>query len=249
MTLHMHAFQPDLGTLMRFATRERLLPPGGDLGYLFHSVLSGTFGESAPKPFIWCAPGTRSGGAAGRLLCYSPLSLDDLITHIVSFAEPTIAALLDVDSAASKSMPEMFSPGSRLGFRVRIRPVVRTGKERDGTGGRERDAYIDGTTGVEHSDGRAACYLQWLHKHLAAGGARLEGGTIEAFMLTRLMTRDRSGERSRRDAPTGPDAMACGTLTVDDPQRFSALLARGIGRFRAFGFGMLLLSPPTRPTG
>ena len=34
-----------------------------------------------------------------------------------------------------------------------------------------------------------------------------------------------------------------GTLTVGDPDAFSRLLARGIGRHRAFGFGMLLLRP------
>jgi len=31
---------------------------------------------------------------------------------------------------------------------------------------------------------------------------------------------------------------------VRDPTGFAALLARGVGRHRAFGFGMLLLRPP-----
>ena len=35
-----------------------------------------------------------------------------------------------------------------------------------------------------------------------------------------------------------------GTLRVTDPAAFAAGLARGIGRHRAFGFGMLLLAPP-----
>ena len=37
-----------------------------------------------------------------------------------------------------------------------------------------------------------------------------------------------------------------GTLTVTDPQAFAALLSGGVGRHAAFGFGMLLLSPPGR---
>jgi CRISPR system Cascade subunit CasE len=246
MTLFMHAIQPNLGKMMRFATRERLLPPGGDLGYTLHAALSSTFGELAPKPFLWCAPGTRSGGAAGRLLCYSSSAISSLITHAESFAEPTVLALLDVKSAESKPMPTVFAGGSRFGFKVRIRPVLRTGRERDGTGGKERDAYIDGTTGTEHSNGRDQCYLLWLRDRLAAGGVRVDRATIESFTLTRLMTRDRSGDKSRRDAPQGPDAVARGTLVVDDPTAFAALLARGVGRFRAFGFGMLLLSPPSR---
>ncbi|MEP6621975.1 MAG: type I-E CRISPR-associated protein Cas6/Cse3/CasE [bacterium] len=246
MTLFMHALQPDLGKLMRFATRERLLPPGGDLGYTLHAALSSAFGELAPKPFLWCAPGTRSGGAAGRLLCYSPTSLSSLIAHAESFAEPTGLALLDVKSAESKPMPSAFAEGSRLGFQVRIRPVLRTGRERDGTGGKERDAYIDGTTGTEHRDGRDQCYLHWLRERLAAGGVQVDRATVESFTLTRLMTRDRSADKSRRDAPQGPDAVARGTLVVNDPDAFAALLARGVGRFRAFGFGMLLLAPPAR---
>jgi CRISPR system Cascade subunit CasE len=41
-----------------------------------------------------------------------------------------------------------------------------------------------------------------------------------------------------------PDATFRGTLRVDDPARFAAAaLARGVGRHRAFGFGMLLLRP------
>ncbi len=249
MTLYMHAYQPNLGALVRHATRERLLPPGGDLGYAFHSVLTAAFGELAPKPFVWCAPGTPSGGRGGRVLCYSRTALSDLIAHCSSFADPTVCALLDVESAASKTMPESFAEGTRIGFRVRIRPVVRTGKARDGTGGKERDAYIDGTTGQEHDSGRATCYLQWLEARMLAGGARLEQGTLDAFALSRIMTRDRSGEKSRRDAPTGPDAVVVGRLTVVDAGEFGALLARGVGRFRAFGFGMLLLAPPSRVAG
>ncbi len=240
----MHAFEPNIGQLIRFATREHLLPPGGDLGYAFHTVFSGALGELSPKPFAWCAPGTRSGGSGGRVLCYSSSPLPALMEHASSFAEPTLRTLLNVESAASKAMPDEFAEGTRLGFRVRIRPVVRTGKARDGTGGKERDAYIDGTTGREHETGRATCYLQWMEARLLAGGASMEHGTLDSFTLSRIMTRDRSGKKSRRDAPTGPDAVAMGTLTVTDSKQFQVLLGRGVGRFRAFGFGMLLLSPP-----
>ena len=36
-----------------------------------------------------------------------------------------------------------------------------------------------------------------------------------------------------------PDALLVGSLKVEDPGAFTALLARGLGRHRAFGFGML----------
>ena len=41
----------------------------------------------------------------------------------------------------------------------------------------------------------------------------------------------------------GPDVVMQGRLRVSDPQAFAQLLARGVGRHRAFGFGMLLLRP------
>ena len=34
-----------------------------------------------------------------------------------------------------------------------------------------------------------------------------------------------------------------GILTVTDSAAFAALLARGVGRHRAYGYGMLLLRP------
>ncbi len=41
----------------------------------------------------------------------------------------------------------------------------------------------------------------------------------------------------------GPDVSFTGVLTVADPDRFATLLAHGVGRHAAFGFGMLLLKP------
>ena len=43
-----------------------------------------------------------------------------------------------------------------------------------------------------------------------------------------------------------PDAIMHGALIVSDPGAFHALLARGVGRHCAFGFGMLLLRPLRR---
>ncbi len=245
MTLFMHAFRPNMAQLVRLAARERLLPPGDDLGYALHVALTATFAETAPKPFVWCPPGTPSGGTTGRLLSYSSTSLDTLRERAASAADPAFAAVLDLSCAASKEMPTRFDTGKRFAFRVRVRPVLRTGKKRDGSGGKERDAYLDSPDDAGGRVTRGDCYLAWLAERLGAGGAHLEKGRLESFQLTRLMTRDRSGEKSRRDAPTGPDAIATGTLIVSEPDAFASLLGRGIGRFRAFGFGMLLLAPGT----
>ena len=59
----------------------------------------------------------------------------------------------------------------------------------------------------------------------------------------RMLRRDRSGGNRLRGVER-PQALFGGTAVIRDGERFAALLARGIGRHRAFGSGMVLLSPP-----
>lgn len=279
MTLHLHAFQPDLGRLMRLAARERLLPSGDDPGYAVHAVLAATFGDLAPAPWA-LLQSNEGGGPRGRLLAYSPHPLDTLLAHAGAFADPTFAAPLELPQAATKPMPASFASGTRLGFRVRLRPVSRTGKplaghpsaaER-GARGQERDVYLARVAAAERAlvmtgsapnaepfeasapvPSRAECYLEWLDGRLRSAGAELAtvGGVagrwaaqVDAFRFTRLFARDRSGPRTRAASADGPDALVTGTLVVTDSAAFGGGLARGIGRHRAFGFGMLLLTPP-----
>lgn len=294
MTLYLHSFRPDLGRLLRLAARERLLPPGDDPGYAIHAAFAAAFGEHAPKPWVLLPPG-QGGGPAGRLLAYAAAPLDLLRQHAAIFADPAFSGPLAVDNADSRLMPTEFPAGTRLGFRVRLRPVARTGRPRAGDvsaaergeRARERDVYLAriadeeqasatpsreaGGTGAGMNGAaqtttmpllsRATCYLEWLDQRLRDRGAsiaREEGqrpfgdesldapfaARVEAFRLTRLLARDRSGAQSRTHHPEGPDATITGTLIVNDPARFAEGLAHGVGRFRAFGFGMLLLSPP-----
>jgi CRISPR system Cascade subunit CasE len=181
-----------------------------------------------------------------------------LFAHAESFADPAFSATLDLPHAPEpKCMRDDFPIGTRLGFRVRIRPVTRTGGRRADTTradgpvpkkARERDAFlahVDAMTAAETpAVPRAECYFNWLGSQLAGMGARLECGRIDAFRFTRLLTRDGVAAGRRRRYLNGPDAVATGTLKVIDTKDFAVGLARGVGRFRAFGFGMLLLSPP-----
>jgi CRISPR system Cascade subunit CasE len=135
---------------------------------------------------------------------------------------------------------------------VRVRPVVRS------TDGRDRDAFLhaidpngEGSgTAPELDQGalleRTAIYSEWLDKQLSRNGAaRVSQVRVEAFRLTRVVRRERSAEDGKRKTSktTGPDVTFKGLLQVDDGEAFASLLARGVGRHRAFGFGMLLLRP------
>lgn len=246
MTLRLLSFRPDFDRLMRLAHREKLVPPGGDLGYALHAVFAASFGEGAPRPFRLFAPGEIGGGPGGRLLAYSARPLTDLVTHAVTFADPAFAAPLDLAAAEEKIMPTDFPVGTRLGFEVRIRPVVRTGASADGTvGARERDVYQGAAVGEAAHAARARVYADWLARQFGRdGAARVERSEVTSLRQTRLMTRDRSPGARAPASLGGPDACFAGELVVEASAPFAALLTRGIGRFRAFGFGMMLLRPP-----
>jgi CRISPR system Cascade subunit CasE len=77
----------------------------------------------------------------------------------------------------------------------------------------------------------------------AASTARGSAGVVPDRPLSRAK---HHADDQRKRVKGRPDVTFTGTLTVTDPTAFSALLARGVGRHRAFGFGMLLLRPPTR---
>jgi CRISPR system Cascade subunit CasE len=80
---------------------------------------------------------------------------------------------------------------------------------------------------------------------LDAAGAALVQARLEVFRLGRVVRRGSFAADGRRPLrpQLGPDATFTGVLQVRDPDAFAGLLARGIGRHRAFGFGMLLLRP------
>ena len=101
---------------------------------------------------------------------------------------------------------------------------------------------------VEDADGRevdrGAVYAGWFARQLGEA-ASLERAAITA--MRRLTTR-RSAHGRGHGAPgvEGYDALFAGTLAVGEPAAFARLLARGVGRQPAFGFGMLAQAPPGR---
>ena len=239
MTLHMLQLQPDMAASMRWAGTQGLLGSrSDDLGYVWHALLSAVFGPLAPKPFAL----VERPGRPAALLGYAAHDAPALRDYAALFAFPDAAAAACVSALAGKAMPDRFREGQRLGFSVRIRPIVRV----DGAGGRttvrERDAFLHAIADVPSTTliDRSVVYRDWLVRRLVDGGAVAETVSLDAIRRTRVVRRAR--DRSLRE-PEGPDVTASGVLHVTDPNLFAALLARGVGRHRAFGFGMLLLRP------
>lgn len=218
-----------------------------DEGLALHHLLGEVFGPAVLQPFrLLVAPRARR----GTLYAYARADAETLRGAAAATLGPSEGEVVALGRLRSMPRPAAtWQEGQRLGFDLRFRPVVRlasrlagrteTGEAVDLAKGAETDAFLAAVLrGAEVT--RTAVYLDWL-------AARLEG----AAQLDRTTTRLASVQRNRvmrgGRRVEGPDAVAHGTLTVTDPNAFAALLARGVGRHRSYGFGMLLLRPPQRP--
>lgn len=236
MSLTLLQCHPDPRRLAAWATRFGLTAGGDDLGYALHTLLATAFGEAAPKPF-------RYFGDARGLLAYTTHDADTL-QLAAQTAAPEVFATLGLDRLAGRAFPVDWATGRRLGFELRVRPVLRT---RDG---RERDVFlaaIDRNGDAKNELSRETVYADWLVRELARNeAARVEQLQLDGFRLS-ASVRKGCTDVGKRPAQrvAGPDAIYSGVLSVADPAGFAALLERGVGRHRAFGFGMLLLRPPS----
>lgn len=241
--------QPDARLLAAWVARRhaRHERQPADLGDAFHGLLRAAFGDAAPQPFRYLDE--RQG-----LLAYTPLDADAMRAQ-VALADPLAAQTLGLGSTEQhagyrlRPFPTRWPAGQVLGFEVRLRPTVRAAKG-------ERDAFLHA---VEQAQGaplqRQSVYVRWLRDHLAPreGAARepwqgavelLEDVHLAGYQRQQIVRRTQAavGDARRSQVIEGPDAVLKGHLRVRDPQAFAHLLARGVGRHRAFGFGMLLLS-------
>ena len=210
-----------------------------DPDHAMHCLLVESFGKDlAPKPFRVMTP---RGGRQGCLYGYGTADADALRHAAAMFACPLQAGIIPADHIESKPMPSEWQSGKRLGFEIRMRPIVRPTKNADARPGRECDAFqleAEQYGKGEMPRNREQVYAEWLARQLdARGGARLESAKLQSFQRTRAI-RQRHTRYSE-----GPDALMRGNLVITDGDAFARLLAGGIGRHRAYGYGMLLLRP------
>lgn len=248
LSLYLLHTQPDARLLAAWVARHhaRHERQPSDLGDVLHGLLRAAFGEAAPQPFRYL-------DEQQGLLAYTALDADALRRQ-VALADPLAAQALGLGANGQhygyrlRPFPTQWPQGQVLGFEVRLRPTVRAAKG-------ERDAFLHA---VEQSNGaplrREVVYVQWLREHLAPrDGVACEGwqGAVDllddvhlaGFQRLQVVRRTQAtgGEARRGRVIDGPDALLKGHLRVRDSAAFAKLLARGVGRHRAFGFGMLLL--------
>ena len=248
--LHIVRLVLDRRELARVAVRHGL-SRSVDEGYLLHAGLSQLFATSSERakvPFHTFAVDDTLKEAAEHpelvyLLAYSDLDEAGLNARM----GPARASL--VRKCASRPLHPV-PAGTRAVFRLRACPIKRYGKdskqfreEKKKQGAIEIDAYVAAC--IQAGPGvvvdRSLVYRNWLERQLdARPGARLVDVEVASFHRDRL-SRQTQGEERRGHGCERPDVTFAGALEVTDAPAFDELLRRGVGRHRAFGFGMLRL--------
>jgi CRISPR system Cascade subunit CasE len=271
VSLHLVRLGVDLQGLAAFAVANAA--SDDDNGYALHLALRQRFGAAAPQPFRLFAEARSGPHLLGYLSDPAALAdaaalpvLEPLLGRVFTGDPATHAMPETWREGALFGFEARVRPVVRFGGRVReARAAQPAAQAREGWWARagEVDAWIAARThgadrGLWAEDGgdaaavqaatdasptREDAYVAWLAKRLE-GAAVLQDAGLRQFRRSRV-------RRSSHGAPgrgrvEGPDALIAGTLAVADPAAFHALLARGIGRHAAFGYGMLVLSPPGR---
>jgi CRISPR system Cascade subunit CasE len=248
MSLHLVELPLSLAALHRWAGARRLGRGAFDEGLALHHLLGEVFGPAALQPFrLLVAPRAQR----GTLYAYAGRAAADLCRDAAAVIGPSHGDVVALDALRSLPRPaDGWRKGQRLGFDLRLRPVVRLASAAQGFAkGAEIDAFLAEALrrDAQVSDAdpgprtREAVYLDWLARRLApAAELDATASRLHAFQRSQV---------SRNGRPLdGPEAIIHGTLTIADPPAFADLLARGIGRHRSYGYGMLLLRPPQRAT-
>ena len=241
----------DLKRLDRWAderarTRKRNAHIRFDRGRTVHHLLTEVFGRQALKPFRLMV---ASGHLTANLYAYSNKDREELRDAAANFALPGHLEVLDSDRILTKSMPIKWREGQRLGFEVQAWPVRRVSRpfrtskgglvgDKGKAGSTELDAFLlEALRNPETRLTRKEIYMGWLQEQLGAAADldRVESG-LTRFQRVRVARGNTMVE--------GPQALFHGVLTVNDPRTFAGLLRRGVGRHRAYGYGMLLLRSP-----
>lgn len=220
--------------LLRFAAEHGITHEDETLGYTLHAWLSALFGAHAPKPFHYFP--RRS-----EVLAYCAAESTLLLEHARKFASPQAWAALDTDGVASKPMPARWKTGQRLRIEVLTCPVSRQGSD-------EKDVYLRSLDRLgDNAPPRADVYRDWfIRQWNEKNGTVLYFEHVELLGMTsrsRLLRRTRNGGNRLRIVER-PKALFAADVAIADGERFGEILGRGIGRHRAFGFGMVLLAPP-----
>lgn len=240
MALAMIRMPVDVRALRIYATMTRT---GDDDGcYALHHAMRKRWGDSAPQPFHAVLSGPEP-----HVVGY----MEDPSSLKVVGDDPHLRAVFP-DGMESRAIALPENAGGTYSFRVRTRPLIRYGKriadiiEKE-TGRRPfpEMCAVQATRLRTGGDVDAAQVCRdWLARRLE-GAASLATFSLLDYVAQPVL-RSTHGPAGPKTFP-GSTAVMTGTMVVEDPAAFAALLAKGVGRHAAFGYGLMLIAPAAVP--
>jgi CRISPR system Cascade subunit CasE len=219
----------DLVAAARHVSKHASHTASRDVSFVCKTVLSeGLCGSDVLRP--WALRDNRDGKLT--IVAYSQMNPDE-VDRRKGFALPEVQSA--IGKVLGYPLPALRT-GEKFRFRIRLCPTIRSTKRG------ETDAFLIAAdeAGKDANLLRDDVYRDFIAARIA--GAEVGPTSMTGFRLTRFA-------RKSKKASTGfatrafPDAEMVGHLVVTDPSVFAETLAAGIGRQRAFGYGMLQLSP------
>ena len=259
MTTHLIHLPFDMRAFNRWIGQRGLVRSNVvDEGYACHILLNSLFGKSILQPFRLFASPHRNTAA---LYAYSNVDASELKEIAELVGTPDCLHVIHLEKLLSKQMPINFSAGQELGFDIRVRPtrrlICKVVDQQTGetfSKGAELDAFRVNTLrnypnewenkaarAQNKGDTRTKIYIEWLAERFS--------NSVQIEIVDCCLT---SFQRRRCIRGTGigfegPDVTVHGKLTVRQSDTFASQLRNGIGRHKAYGYGMLLLRPPKSP--
>ncbi len=212
-------FTKEASTAARGATRS----------YLVHQAVCGLFGDFHERPYLYRSD--AKGHATETVLVLSTAAPRLGSTHSVPIA-------VELEALETKRFPDALPQDARFDFELRANAT----KDVPGPQG-TRSKRVDVWDATWRDDPQTAddphgVYRSYLQR-------RLEG----VAHIDRVRVTERGQVKVRRTLQHGAPIVfvatnLIGTLTIQDPERLRERIARGIGRSRSLGCGLLCLSRP-----
>ena len=220
--------QIDLPNMARWSAEEHHSDPDRAA----HCLMAESFGPRAhPRPFVIKV--NSENHAEGILYGYTATEAGELQEAANRMQKLKHAVVLDPGTIQTVKLNEEWEKGQRVGFEVRISPTKRSSEWDEGKGQERAWKTPPGSSAEE-------TYREWLAWTIDRQGVLT--ALPEQMTVTRI---DRRQVRPNRNSGLVQrlDVTITGLATVEAPAAMTETIARGIGRNKSYGYGMMLLRP------
>ncbi len=154
---------------------------------------------------------------------------------IQSTGEPQRPATCPVDAWHTRPIPEGFFQHPAYRFSLLANPTRKLAAPRDAEGKRRNAKRVPVSSREE--------LVAWIERKGGQSGFRIDLTTLQTIPRPRQVFVKKSGADKQRHAGLHGATEFVGILHITDREAFLQSVHHGIGSAKAFGFGMLCLSP------